>query len=449
MKRYRLDHSVFTAISRGGGGLAAGQELAAAERSKTMLMLRYVVVLAEELEHQQAAAIRTAYRTLSRIHRVAPRAVEALVRQPAVGAWASETIRNLSEQSVDGASPERLMVMAAAAAIRARCPYQARVPVADGIVVIPSLGHAAFYDGADGEEAVINVTETGAEVSAAGSRITVSNSLRTTCGWRNLPTLTVTAEGISFCALVDDVDPYRFARHPLSGGQLTDPDLKTWHAVLSEAWQILVRHHRLVADELRAMTVTLTPLKQPHLLVGRSATSPDSFGCIALSQPLSGLSLAMTLAHEIQHCKLAAILDLMDLLLPDTGARFYAPWRDDPRPAYGLLHGAYAHLGVAAFCRQQRRFCAASETLSMHRDYVRWREAVSDSVDVLAANGELTDLGRQFIHGMRATIQGWHGDQVPAAAERLARASTDRQQRRWRLSNLGQVGDGSKSQSSR
>jgi HEXXH motif-containing protein len=197
------------------------------------------------------------------------------------------------------------------------------------------------------------------------------------------------------------------------------------------------------------MIVALTPLERPHLLLGRSATSPDSFGCIALSQPLSGLSLAMTLAHELQHSKLAAILDLVDLLRPDTGARFYAPWRDDPRPAYALLHGTYAHLGVAAFCRQQRRFCAASETLSMHRDYVRWREAVSDSADVLAANGELTDLGRQFIHGIRAAMEDWHGDQVPSAAERLARASADGHRRRWRLSHLDQVGDGSKSQSSR
>jgi HEXXH motif-containing protein len=204
-----------------------------------------------------------------------------------------------------------------------------------------------------------------------------------------------------------------------------------------------------VAEELRTMIVALTPLDQPQLLVGRSATSPDSFGCVALSEPLSALSLAMTLAHELQHSKLAAILDLVDLLLPDTGARFYAPWRDDPRSAYALLHGAYAHLGVAAFCRRQRYFSAAGEISSMHRDYVRWRQAVSDSADVLSASGELTDLGLQFADGMRAAIEDWRGDQVPAAAERLARASAESHWTQWHLSHVDHVGDVSKSQSSR
>jgi HEXXH motif-containing protein len=414
-----------------------------------MLMLRYVVALAEELGHPQAAAIRTAYRTMSNIHRFFPHTVEALVRQPAVGAWASKTVRNLTEESTDGASPERLMVIAAAAAIRARYPYRARAQVVDGTVVIPSLGHVVFDDDADGEEAVINVTESGTEVSAAGSRIMVPVSLRSACGWRPLPTLAVAAGGISFRVLVDDIDPYRFSTHLLSNGQLTISDLKKWHALLSEAWQILVLHHRMVADELGAMIVAFTPLERPSVLIGRSATSPDSFGCIALSRPLSGLSLAMTLAHEIQHSKLAAILDLVDLLPPDTGARFYAPWRDDPRPAYALLHGAYAHLGVAAFCRQQREFCASNEALSMHRDYVRWREAVSNSVNVLAVESDLTDVGRQFISGMQGTIRSWQDDQVPPVAKQLARAAADSHHTRWRLSHLDQVGEGSKSQSSR
>jgi HEXXH motif-containing protein len=437
---------LFLAVASGGGGLAAAQELAAAERSKTMLMLRYLVVLVEETGHQHAAAIRAAYQTLSRIHRLAPHAVEALLRQPAVGAWATETVRGLSGPSTDGASPGRLVVLTAAAAIRARYPYQARVPLADGVLVIPSLGHAVLDDVADGEEAVINVTEDGAEVCAASSRVVIPNSLENTFKWRSLPVLTATADGVRFQAIVDDVDPYRFAHHPLSGGQLTASDLRSWHVVVSKAWQILVQHHRSVADELRTMIVALTPLERQNRLIGRSATAPDSFGCVALSEPTSALPLAITLVHELQHSKLAALLDLVDLVRPDSGARFYAPWRDDPRPAYALLHGAYAYLGVATFCRQQRHLSSADEAVSVHRDYVRWRDAVSDSTCVLLASGELTGLGRQFTESMLAAVDGWHGDCVPAVAQRLARVSAESHRSRWREDHVGEV---SKSQSSR
>ena len=62
--------------------------------------------------------------------------------------------------------------------------------------------------------------------------------------------------------------------------------------------------------------------------------------------------LASVLVHECQHAKLNAVLDLIPLSRPDQ-ARYYAPWREDPRPLGGLLHGAYAYLGVSDFWRVQ------------------------------------------------------------------------------------------------
>ena len=38
-------------------------------------------------------------------------------------------------------------------------------------------------------------------------------------------------------------------------------------------------------------------------------------------------------------------------MLPLTLHTVYVPWRDDPRPASGLLQGVYAHLGIARFRR--------------------------------------------------------------------------------------------------
>ena len=69
---------------------------------------------------------------------------------------------------------------------------------------------------------------------------------------------------------------------------------------------------------------------------------PDKYTC------------AETLVHETQHLKLCALLDLVTLARPDDGRRYYAPWRPDPRPAGGLLQGAYAFLGVSGFVGRAR-----------------------------------------------------------------------------------------------
>jgi len=53
----------------------------------------------------------------------------------------------------------------------------------------------------------------------------------------------------------------------------------------------------------------------------------------------------VTVAHESQHLKFAALLDGVDLTMPGDGQRCYAPWREDPRPVVGLLQSAYAFLG--------------------------------------------------------------------------------------------------------
>ena len=75
-----------------------------------------------------------------------------------------------------------------------------------------------------------------------------------------------------------------------------------------------------------------------------SSTSPEVFGAVALAVPPDRVTGAVTLAHEIQHVKLGAPLDVVTLTLPDDGTRYHAPWRDDPRPLGTLLQGAYGRL---------------------------------------------------------------------------------------------------------
>jgi hypothetical protein len=64
------------------------------------------------------------------------------------------------------------------------------------------------------------------------------------------------------------------------------------------------------------------------------------------------VAFAVGLLHETQHSLLNATTYLFDLIeTPHTPG--YSPWRDDPRPTSGILHGAYAYLAVTRFWRAE------------------------------------------------------------------------------------------------
>ena len=105
------------------------------------------------------------------------------------------------------------------------------------------------------------------------------------------------------------------------------------------------------------------------------------------------------------------------------GGAYYAPWREDPRPLGGLLQGAYAYLGVSGFWREQRRQAGYSEQGDAL--YARWRAAASLVVDIMLASEGLTSAGREFVTGMKGTLDAWQHERVNldalASAERAAR----------------------------
>ena len=147
-----------------------------------------------------------------------------------------------------------------------------------------------------------------------------------------------------------------------------------------------------------------------------------------MSRPADAVSCAETLAHETQHIKLGALLDFLPLTRSDDGRRYYAPWREDPRPLGGLLQGAYAYLGVSGFWRDQRRQAGYSEQGDAL--YARWRAAASIVVDIMLASEGLTRAGREFVTGMKGTLDAWQHERVNldalASAERAARQHRSR-----------------------
>jgi HEXXH motif-containing protein len=445
LKNHALSGEMFTALATGHGGASAGSWLAATERSKHLMLLRGVVHTADVASHPRAEEIHGAYQALSAMHQQIASAVDRTVRQPAVGAWALDAILRMRRHELTRDIPERINALAAAAAMRARLPYFTTVPVIGGKVVLPSIGLVSL-DNCTGEPtARVCITMNGAEVITARSCIRVpADWSRDADGWQGLRAITAASRGMVLRVIVDDVDPYRFAASAGIGTRLGSEEAGHWGATVREAWHLLVKHHGRVADEVRTMVTTLTPL----LAQGRdqrNATSQTTFGCVAVSCPRDGRTLALALAHEVQHAKLSALLDLVDLVKPGAKALYYAPWRDDPRPVVALLQGTYAHLGVAGFWRRQRQHEEAWSGLLSQVEFARWSRATAEAVRTLDECPELTPLGHLFVAGIRSAVDSWHRERVPCEAADLAGSGAEEHRQRWLSVHGGQLGGGSKS----
>lgn len=243
-------------------------------------------------------------------------------------------------------------------------------------------------------------------------------------------------DGTPLNVVIDDIDPYRMPETTNMGERLTHDEVGRWQSTLHRAWDLLVRHHRTTAEEVAAAITVLTPLRPPAQ--GQSSsTSRETFGCVALSAPPDAPILAVTLAHETQHAKLSALLDIVPLTMPDDGSRYYAPWREDPRPIPGLLQGAYAYLGVTDFWRRQRHLETGQARVHAGAEFSRWREAASMVAHTLIGSGRLTAPGRAFVTEMAHQLDDWAGEPVPADARAIGEERAGLHRTRW-LKNNGQ-----------
>ncbi|MFI6294803.1 HEXXH motif domain-containing protein [Nonomuraea sp. NPDC050790] len=424
LRPHRLPDDVMARLAAGGGGAEAARHLAVAERSKHRLLVLGVVQMAVNAGHVHSTATDRAFDLLAEIEKKRPEAVRDTLDYPAVGAWAGHTVVALP--SGESCSPAQLGAVAAVAAIKAGLPCTTKVPVLDGVITLPSLGQLVLPTGSVAGDLIDLRVRGDGVVEAAGVRVRVGTEEHP--GWRPLRRL-ATADA-SLTLMVDDLDPFRWTSETVIEGRLSVTELGQWRSCLDAAWRMLREHHWSIADEILAIVPVLTPIQRPRQGMN-SASAADRFGAIALSTPLDGRWLASTFAHEIQHVKLGATMDVVRLVEPDD-SRYYAPWRPDPRPLSGLLQGAYAYLGVAGFWRRQR----AHETdLRPHIEFAHWRESTFAVTSTLLDSGRLSPEGERFVCGMRRTLSAWQDEPAPPAALDAARQEAQAHLEEWLARN--------------
>jgi HEXXH motif-containing protein len=423
-----ISTAVFEALASGGGGPDAIRELAAQRYRKHVTLLRGVLAAAQSGSAVTERRARQAYDLLAAVEHRYPKTAERIILYPAVGAWALRVVQAYrSGASFSAADPGRLAAVAAAAAIRAGFAAEIEMAASGGIVTLPSLGTADV----GGSTAVVRHTADGTEVFSADRRVVMpARPDRDARGWRGLRRF----QAGSFDVLVDDLDPFRMPSSPDLSTRLSAAEADRMRAALKSGWLVLEEFHSTVAAEVVEAIRVVVPLINTR---GgqKGSTSSATFGAIGLSEPPDPYWCAVTFAHEIQHLKLSALLESVPLTLPDNGQRFYAPWRDDPRPISGLLQGAYAFLGVTGFWRRQRQSADGSLRLRTDSEFARWREACGQVIGTLRSSGRLTGAGKDFVRGMAGTLDAWRDEPVAREALDRARREAARHVATWQVAH--------------
>jgi HEXXH motif-containing protein len=277
-----------------------------------------------------------------------------------------------------------LPAIAAAAAVRSGLRCTIAVPVVQGAVTLPTVGQWQLpATGFPAGQVELSIADGEVAAAQAGTFLRARDH-RVSAGGR---TLAITFE---------DLDPHREFRAPVAPAPLDAVEYEEWTKLLGEAWHLLTRWHGDCAEELAAGLRALVPLGAGTDVF--AASSSHAFGAVALSAKATATQLAEALVHEIQHSKLNALVDLVDLTTTDTGW-VYAPWRDDPRGLIGLLHGIYAFTAVVEFWHVQRDLVPRAESRRARFSFALRRGQVRAAIESLRGDTRLTDLGRAFVAG--------------------------------------------------
>jgi HEXXH motif-containing protein len=187
---------------------------------------------------------------------------------------------------------------------------------------------------------------------------------------------------------------------------LRDADLIRWQSPLEESWNWISASDNLLGSEIDTAVRAIVPVRSQNPEVHISATFKEAPGVIALSWTPDTPVLAEALVHEYHHGKLNTLF-AADVLItgPTKEAIFYSPWRPDPRPLVGLLHGVFAFHSVVDFWI---KFLNAKIPL-LHERRLRQRlcllcRQTKEAVETLASEGMFTKTGSILIESLLQRI---------------------------------------------
>lgn len=438
--RHRLPWADFDAIAAGEGDPGPLRKLRAAERSRRLLLMRSLVEVATKSEdlYRPLPSPETAWELLARVERAAPPALETILAHPYTGTWAGYTTR-LYRQDVTGVCPfwvhvGHLHCLAAAAAVHAGIPFETELPAWRGKVSLPTLGTALLRAEAPFSVATVRAANGLVEIRNRDSVVRLPEHPSADApGWLGIRQVVSWSGEHRLALRLDDLDPYRELYEPIPPARLSPVEVESWRSVLDGAWQLLAEHLPETAAVLPTGLHSIVPAPAVPFRLP-SASTGEAFGSAIVSYGEDPATLAAALVHEFQHIRLGGLLHLAQLSEDDPRERLYAPWRADPRPIAGVLHGIYAFFGVTAFWRAVAAAEPDNELAAF--EFALWRGQVRQTLKAVHGDESLTETGRRFLDRITAKILPWQDEPVTARASTLARASAEDHYAAWRIRHL-------------
>jgi HEXXH motif-containing protein len=414
--------------------------LAESRLSQHLLQIRLVLdeVRRRARADGELAGIEESYAALAELQSVSPEHVAAWIRDPQAAAWSVWCLRRLLGRQDDGTPlPIDLAYLGAAAlsvALRAGTDVAVRAPVREGWLHLPALGRLRVAP--PGVSAVVPARVTGGRLSwrLAGEDLSVpaAELEKPSPRWQPLRRLAAGAAGHGWTLTLDDISPYRrlYGRPPLD--RLDEHGARSWQELAGRAWELLAEHHAGWATAVQEMVTGLVPLTPVGTGDGISATAHGVVSVIGLTPQSDARRFAVTLVHEVQHSHMNTLHDVAPLYPRADGRRYYSPWRDDPRPLDGILHGCVAFLGVADFWRVERRVAGRLGAF----EFAMTTRQVSLSRETLQTAGQLTRPGRQLLASVDEVLGRWAEERIDPMVQRLAADLTEEHHVAWRLRNV-------------
>ncbi|WP_157556191.1 HEXXH motif domain-containing protein [Nocardia acidivorans] len=426
-------------LSSGHGTAASIAALTDGLITMRVILLRQLLTTVDD-ETAELSGLPAAYESLAALQSEHPDIVASMLAYPNTGAWLSRVLRRAAGSSDDSVIPlwadcAYLGWLAVAAQIACHAEGTARLVIRNGAVVLPNLGLAKLGETGHHGRCDIAWSACGAlRFSWPGGSLRIaSRTDESHPDW--LPMRWLRASPGEPRIWLDDLDPFRVLQSGTDGLRLTTTEAERWQCDFTAAWQLLRADFDEYLTPMRACLTSVTPLSARPQAAGTSHTAWNGLGCVYTTAPADSCQLALTMIHEIQHTKFGLLTDQIELFTPDSACRFYAPWRADPRPISGLLHGIYAFHGVTDFWRVHRHSECHGSTQT-HAEFELGRIQLAAAVEQAMTSGLLTAAGDRFLRALADAMSPWRHESVPLAARQVAAETITAHRTFWRIRNL-------------
>ena len=437
MPRHRLTSSLFAELCSGPATGRLMKDLRVTQLSHRKLLLASLAEAAvnDASAEGLASSFEKAWDVLAAAERSDASVVEELLLHPSVGVWLARALRAAAASRLCRADVGYLSSMAVAAAVRCRISCALEIPVVHGAVTLPTVGQVVLVEDSTVDAVEVAVSAVGEVALRGGAGHPQAGRSWSNDAFRLEPVkvLECRRDGVRLRTELDDRGPYREFTDPIPPRPLGLHERGEWEKQIGDAWSLLVEEYRGFAEELSEGVSAIVPFGAGTSVAG--ASSSVAYGAIAVSRKKSAFELAEALIHEMQHSKLNALFDFAELCVPGTENLGYAPWRDDPRPTGGLLHGVFAFTTAVEFWRRRRDTDGpARRAADFHYGYRRWQ--VRQTLESLAGAADLTDLGRRFVELVSERLDLVEHDDVSGTVLDAIGKMTREHRAFWRAQHL-------------